>query len=118
MRNDVKERNLHLDRYCLDPGSGRQLFWDLLKHNKVKKIYFKGMLTHGQSGFFIQYIDLESHVVRSYYPDFLFESIEEDGTTKYVIVEVEADDQIDDAVVEARRTSPAKPLSLAAWSTC
>ncbi|KRB08069.1 TnsA endonuclease N-terminal domain-containing protein [Lysobacter sp. Root690] len=101
--NDFKEKSFHLDAYCFDSGSERQLFWDLLQHSKVKKIYFTGMLTHGQSDFFIQYIDPESHTVRSYYPDFLFERIEEDGTTTYVIVEVKADNQIDDAVVRAKK---------------
>jgi transketolase C-terminal domain/subunit len=57
------------------------------------------MLTHGQSDFFIQYIDPESKTVRSYYPDFLFER--EDG--KLVIVEVKADHQFSTPVVEAKR---------------
>ena len=61
------------------------------------------MLTHGQSDFFIQYIDPESHTVRSYYPDFLFLREEQDGTEKYVIVEVKGDHQIDDAVVQAKK---------------
>jgi hypothetical protein len=101
--DEFKEKSFHLDAYCFDSGSERQLFWDLLKHNKVKKVYFTGMLTHGQSDFFIQYIDPESHTVRSYYPDFLFERIEDDGSTKYVIVEVKADSQIDGAVVQAKK---------------
>jgi hypothetical protein len=57
------------------------------------------MLTHGQSDFFIQYIDPDSHTVRSYYPDFLFER--QDGS--FVIVEVKADNQIEDAVVQAKQ---------------
>ena len=57
------------------------------------------MLTHGQSEFFIQYIDPDSRTVRSYYPDFLFQR--PDGT--YVIVEVKADYQIEDAVVQAKK---------------
>ena len=61
------------------------------------------MLTHGQSDFFIQYIDPETHAVRSYYPDFLFLRKEADGTEKYVIVEVKADNQINDAVVQAKK---------------
>lgn len=70
---------------------------------KVKKIYFTGMLTHGQTDFFIQYIDPDSHTVRSYYPDFLFLREQPDGTEKYVIVEVKADNQIDDSVVQAKK---------------
>ncbi len=57
------------------------------------------MLTHGQSDFFIQYIDPDSHTVRSYYPDFLFQK--EDGT--YVIVEVKGDNMINDPVVQAKK---------------
>lgn len=64
----------------------------------MKKLYFTGMLTHGQSDFFIQYIDPDSKAVRSYYPDFLFER--DDG--KMVIVEVKGDHQIDLPVVRAK----------------
>jgi hypothetical protein len=38
-------------------------------------------------------------MVRSYYPDFLFEK--DDGT--YVIVEVKGDNMIDDPIVQAKR---------------
>jgi len=57
------------------------------------------MLTHGQSEFFIQYIDPESHMVRSYYPDFLIQ----DETGQYFIIEVKADYQIDVPVVLAKK---------------
>jgi hypothetical protein len=57
------------------------------------------MLTHGQSDFYIQYIDPESRTVRSYYPDFLFQK--DDDT--YVIVEVKGDNKIDDPVVLAKK---------------
>ena len=57
------------------------------------------MLTHGQSDFFIQYIDPDSHAIRSYYPDFLFQK--DDNT--YVIVEVKGDNKIDDPVVQAKK---------------
>lgn len=104
---DVSEsdrgKSFHLDAYCFDSGSENQLFWDLLRERRVKKIYFTGMLTHGQSDFFIQYIDPESHTVRSYYPDFIFQREEPDGSLKYVIVEVKADNQIEDAVVQAKK---------------
>lgn len=56
------------------------------------------MLTHGQSDFFIQYIDPDLHTIRSYYPDFLM--LKEDGT--YVIVEVKGDNMIDDPIVLAK----------------
>jgi hypothetical protein len=96
-------KSFHLDTYCFDLGSESQLFWDLLREQRVKKIYFTGMLTHGQSDFFIQYIDPDSRTVRSYYPDFVFLREEPDGTKKYVIVEVKADNQIEDAVVQAKK---------------
>lgn len=57
------------------------------------------MLTHGQSEFYIQYIDPESHALRSYYPDFLIE--QEDGS--YLILEVKGDNKIDDPVVQAKK---------------
>lgn len=41
--------------------------------------------------------------MRSYYPDFIFQREEPDGSLKYVIVEVKADNQIDDAVVQAKK---------------
>ncbi len=99
-----RSKSFHLDTYCFDSGSENTLFWDLLREQRVKKIYFTGMLTHGQSDFYIQYIDPDSRTVRSYYPDFVFLREEEDGSEKYVIVEVKADNQIDDAVVQAKKT--------------
>lgn len=73
------------------------------REQRVKQIYFTGMLTHGQSDFFVQYIDPESRTVRSYYPDFIFLREGPDGTEKYVIVEVKGDHQVDDAVVQAKK---------------
>ncbi len=106
-RTDVNEeersKSFHLDTYCFDSNPERTLFWDLLREKRVKKVYFTGMLTHGQSDFFIQYIDPDSHTVRSYYPDFIFLREEPDGSEKYVIVEVKGDHQIDDAVVQAKK---------------
>ena len=57
------------------------------------------MLTHGQSDFFIQYIDPDSHTIRSYYPDFIFQKT--DGS--YTIVEVKGDNMIEDRVVLAKK---------------
>ncbi|SFM64234.1 TnsA endonuclease N-terminal domain-containing protein [Nitrosomonas communis] len=96
-------KSFHLDTYCFDSNPERTLFWDLLREQRVKKIYFTGMLTHGQSDFFIQYINPDLHTVHSYYPDFIFLREEPDGTEKYVIVEVKGDHQIDDAVVQAKK---------------
>lgn len=38
-----------------------------------------------------------------YYFDFIFQREEPDGSLKYVIVEVKADNQIEDAVVQAKK---------------
>ncbi len=103
IKDEERAKSFHLDTYCFDSGSENWLFWDLLREQRVKKIYFTGMLTHGQSEFFIQYIDPDSRTVRSYYPDFIFQREEPDGSLKYVIVEVKADNQIEDAVVQAKK---------------
>lgn len=104
-RFDEAQRNksFHLDTYCFDSGSENQLFESLIREQKVKKLYFTGMLTSGQSDFFIQYIDPDSRTVRTYYPDFIFLRDEGNGKEKYVIVEVKADNQIEDAVVQAKK---------------
>ena len=98
-----RAKSFHLDTYCFDSNSERTLFWDLLREKKVRKVYFTGMLTHGQSEFFVQYIDPESNTVRNYFPDFMFLREEPDGNQKYVIVEVKNDQQIDDVVVQAKK---------------
>lgn len=96
----VVDKSFHLDNYCFDSTPERELFWRLLKDGRVSKLYFTGMLTHGQSEFFIQYIDPESHTVRSYYPDFLLQK--DDGS--FLIVEVKGDNKIDDPVVLAKQS--------------
>ena len=93
-----KRKSFHLDTYAFDSHPEKQLFWSLLAEGKVKKVYFTGMLTHGQSDFYIQYIDPESHAVRRYYPDFLMQKA--DGS--WVIVEVKGDNKIEDEIVEAK----------------
>ncbi|MDR0716811.1 MAG: DEAD/DEAH box helicase family protein [Azoarcus sp.] len=103
IKDEERAKSFHLDTYCFDSDSENRLFRDLLREQRVKKIYFTGMLTHGHSDFFIQYIDPDSRAVRSYYPDFIFQREEPDGSLKYVIVEVKADNQIEDAVVQAKK---------------
>lgn len=103
-----RDKSFHLDTYCFDSNPEKTLFWDLLMEGKITKVYFTGMLTHGQSDFYIQYIDPESHTVRSYYPDFLLQK--DDGT--FVIVEVKGDDKIDDPVVRAKKDF-AKQIAIA-----
>jgi hypothetical protein len=93
------EKSFHVDTYCFDSNPERDLFWRLLQDKKVKEVYFTGMLTHGQSDFYVQYIDPESHTVRSYYPDFL---VKKDDDT-YVIIEVKGEHQMDDSIVKAKK---------------
>jgi type III restriction enzyme len=99
MSTELAGKSFHLDHYCFDSTSERAAFWQLLGDKRVKHIYFTGMLTHGQSDFFIQYIDPDSHTIRSYYPDFLVQ--EADGS--YTILEVKADHQIEAPVIQAKK---------------
>ncbi len=93
-------KSFHLDTYCFDSNPERELFWCLLKDKRVKQLYFTGMLTHGQTEFYVQYIDPESHTIRSYYPDFLMQT--DDGA--YIIIEVKGDNKIDDPIVLAKQS--------------
>lgn len=93
-----KDKSFHLDNYCFDSFPESTLFKTLLDEGKVDKVWFTGMLTHGQSDFVIHYVDNVSHTLRSYYPDFLV--LLKDGS--YVILEVKADYMIDDEVVKAK----------------
>lgn len=93
-----KEKSFHLDTYCFDSKPEKKFFEDVVHMQDIKKIYFTGMLTHGQTDFYIQYIDPDSNNVRKYYPDFLVEKTNGD----YVIVEVKGDNKIEDPVVLAK----------------
>lgn len=93
-----KNKSFHLDNYCFDSKPENHLFWTLLHDDSIMKVWFTGMLTHGQTDFVINYIDPNSHTIRSYYPDFLVQK--EDGT--YVIVEVKGDNMIEDEIVSAK----------------
>ncbi len=93
-------KSFHLDTYCFDSIPERDLFWRLIRDGRVAKLFFTGMLTHGQSDFFVQYIDPDSHTIRSYYPDFLLQ----DNNGTFTIVEVKGDNQIDAPVVRAKQT--------------
>ena len=96
--NIHQDKSFHLDTYAFDSQPEQALFWSLLTEGRVKKVYFTGMLTHGQSDFYIQYIDPDSHAVRRYYPDFLMQKDDD----SWVIVEVKGDNKIDDTVVKAK----------------
>ncbi|WP_154051859.1 DEAD/DEAH box helicase family protein [Enterobacter hormaechei] len=96
---DVVERSFHLDSYCFDSTPERQFFWDMLHNGKVEKIWFTGMLTHGQSDFVIHYVDSDTQRVRSYYPDFLIKK--KDGS--YVMIEVKGEHMIDSQNVKDKK---------------
>ena len=93
-----KDKSFHLDNYCFDSKPEKAFYKILLEDGNNDKVYFTGMLTHGQTDFLIHYIDPDSHTLRSYYPDFL--SKNNDGS--YSIFEVKADSMVDDRVVRAK----------------
>jgi len=94
----TRNKSFHLDHYCFDSRPENDLFWRLLQDDKVEKVYFTGMLTHGQTDFRISYIDPLSKTVRYYYPDFLVRDI----NGSYLIIEVKQDNKIDSEVVKAK----------------
>ena len=109
---NYKHKSFHLNTYAFDSKPERALFWSLLAEGKVKEVYFTGMLTHGQSDFYIQYVDPESHAVRRYYPDFL---VQKDDHS-WVIVEVKGDNKIDDEVVQAKAAAAQQRASASQMS--
>ena len=109
---NYKHKSFHLNTYAFDSKPEHKLFWSLLTEGKVKEVYFTGMLTHGQSDFYIQYIDPESHAVRRYYPDFLMQKDDD----SWVIVEVKGDDKIDDQVVLAKAAAAQQRASASQMS--
>lgn len=96
--SEFRDKSFHLDNYCFDSNPENDLFWSLLNDERVEKVWFTGMLTHGQSDFTINYIDPESHTVRCYYPDFLVQMKDE----SYMILEVKGDNKIEDTIVKAK----------------
>lgn len=106
------DKSFHLDTYVFDSMPEHNLFWYLLRERKVKQVYFTGMLTHGQSDFYIQYIDPESHAVRRYYPDFLMQKSDD----SWIIVEVKGDNQIDDKIVLAKASATQQIASVSDMS--
>lgn len=95
---DFVEKSFNLDTYCFDSKPEKAFFEKSLVDDEVEKIYFTGMLTHGESDFYINYIDPDSHTVRNYYPDFLIKT----KKGKWLIVEIKGDNKIDDPVVLAK----------------
>ena len=93
------DKSFNVDNYCFDSQPELDMFHTLLEDERIRKVWFTGMLTAGQTEFIINYIDPESNTVRSYYPDFLIQK--NDGS--YIIIEVKGDNKLDDAVVLAKK---------------
>jgi hypothetical protein len=93
------DKSFHLDTYCFDSMPEQDFFLNVIRQDEVREIYFTGMLTHGQSDFRINYIDPDTHGVRSYYPDFLI--LLKSG--EWLVVEVKAAINMDDPVVVAKQ---------------
>jgi len=98
------DKSFHTDYYCFDSAPERECFWQYIRSDKVKEVYFTGMFTSKYNGLAIQYIDPESHTVRAYYPDFI--SFLDDDTIQ--IVEVKGDNKIDNLVVRAKADAAAE----------
>jgi hypothetical protein len=95
---EFASKSFHLDKYCFASGSEKDFFLDFINRNSTNKIYFTGMLTHGQSDFFVSYIDPLSHTVRKYFPDFLVQ----DKVGNWTMFEIKADYMVDDRVIAAK----------------
>ena len=98
LTKDEIKKSFHADTYCFDSNPEKQCFLQYIRNKKVKEIYFTGMFTANQGDFLVQYYDPESGRIRSYYPDFLAK-LEDDS---YQIIEVKADNKIDDELVKAK----------------
>lgn len=90
------KKSFHADTYCFDSRSEMDCFFQYLKENKIKEIYFTGMFTAGQGDLAIPYIDTQSKCLRHYYPDFIAR-FEDD---RYQVIEVKGDHMLDDPVVK------------------
>ncbi len=93
---EFNDKSFNVDTYCFDSRKEKEYFMRNLCKNEVKKIFFTGMFTQGQSDFYIQYVDPETFTLRKYYPDFFLEK--EDGKT--YIVEIKGEHMIDSEVVK------------------
>ncbi len=98
--SEYTDKSFHIDHYCFDSEPEKIFFLKSLRDDiNVKKVFFTGQLTHGQSDFYISYIDPESHSVRKYYPDFLIQKNDD----SWVMVEIKGEDKLNDPVVQAKK---------------
>jgi DNA or RNA helicases of superfamily II len=95
----LSEKSFHLSGYGFDSSPELEFFKLNLPNEKIKRIWFTGMLTAGQTEFNVHYIDPSSNALRTYYPDFLIEL--EDGS--YLIAEVKGEHMLDDPVTQAKK---------------
>jgi len=95
----IRGRSFHLDHYCFDSQPEVDFFKGVVRLDATDKIYFTGMLVHGQSGFRVNYIHPESRTVCNYYPDFLI--LRQSG--EIYLVEVKSAWKENDPVVIAKR---------------
>lgn len=93
------KKSFDLSGYGFDSQSEKKFFdINLFSNNEIKHIWFTGMLTNGQSDFFVRYIDPDSHALRSYYPDFLVEM----KSGIFYIVEIKGENLISKAETKAK----------------
>ncbi len=92
------DKSFHLSGYGFDSIPEYDFFKLNLPNERIKNIWFTGMLTAGQTEFFVHYTDPVSNALRSYYPDFLIEL--EDGG--FLIVEIKGEHLLDDPVTQAK----------------
>lgn len=98
--SEYTNKSFHIDHYCFDSEPEKSFFMKSLRDDEhVKKVFFTGQLTHGQSDFYISYIDPESHSVRKYYPDFLIQKDDD----SWVMVEIKGEDKLNDPIVQAKK---------------
>ncbi|TRX47068.1 type III restriction endonuclease [Corynebacterium guaraldiae] len=93
-----RNKSFHADTYCFDSKPELEMFWQYVESEKVKEVYFTGMFTSRQGDLGIQYFDPESKRIRLYYPDFVARMSDD----TWQLVEVKADFQVDDALVQAK----------------
>lgn len=92
-------RSFHVDHYCFDSKPELQFFVDAVSaSDDISEVYFTGMLTHGQTDFYVDYIDPYQHSLRHYYPDFVVRL----KNGNWLVVEVKGDNKLEDPIVEAK----------------
>lgn len=98
-KTPTAKKSFNLSGYGFDSNSEKDFFVrNLFGNADIRHIWFTGMLTNGQSDFYVHYIDPELHTLRSYYPDFLVEL--NDG--KYYIVEIKGRHLVNDSSTRAK----------------